>query len=143
MIEYPSHCIRGLRKGDHIIKDDKGITHVNYLAFMPDDRTSEKRKDKGAETSINWEDDSTVLSFTLNNNQHAAFGAARLSRERLDSIIIGAEIMKKSDIKHLAYERHPLPDNPFHGNLVYIELLNGVVRMIAGIMAMYAEHHEK
>ena len=46
---------------------------------MPDDRTSATREDKGAETSINWEDDSTVLFFTLNNEQLATFGAARNS----------------------------------------------------------------
>ena len=110
---------------------------------MPDDRTSATREDKGAETSINWEDDSTVLFFTLNNEQLATFGAARLSREHLDSIINESEFLRKSDIKRLTYERAPLPDNRFHGNLVYIELSKPIVRMIASAMAMYAELHEK
>src|SRR6266545_1880825 len=71
----PESCLRGLRKQDWV--DDQFI--ISSAAFEPDRRTATGRKDGGKETSVNWEDNSNVESFTLEDKNNAQYGAARIS----------------------------------------------------------------
>jgi hypothetical protein len=122
----------------------EGAQAVAAGAFEPDYRTSEQRSDRGFETSINWEDDPTVLALTLRNQQIAAHGVARLMRQVLDeanSLQNLRPFANHIGDSCVSYERSPLADNPFHGNVVFAAPLpKPVIRMIASYLAMHSEH---
>ncbi len=106
MTSFPDTCLRGL------VKDDIASENaLNSNAFFPDLRTSANRQDRGIEKSINWEDDNTVVAFTL---RQFPIGYARLARAAIDTIN-GLPGVNNS----LSYERAPLSNNPYHGNIVY------------------------
>ena len=131
-MNFPDNCIRGVRKQDHVTAEG-GVASV---VFQPDSRTAENRADGGAETSINWEDDETVLDFTLNhkiNGQYQfAHGAVRLARREIDRIN-----RHPASTNSLTYERAPLPDNAYHGNIVFRkDLSKPTIKMIASALAL-------
>jgi hypothetical protein len=132
MNDFPEHCIRGVGKEKYIYDDDT----VSAGLFIPDKRTASTRGDGGFETSINWEDNNDVLVFTLeyrDENNHLAFphGAVRVPRQEIDHV---NELESTRDT--LTYERGPLPDNPYHGNIVFRgSLPNPRLTMIANILA--------
>src|SRR3970040_2044081 len=134
MDDFPEFCIRGIQKSKHVNSDDT----VQSILFRPDNRTSEKRADKGQETSINWDDNETVLEFTLDskdedNPNALAFphGAVRLARTRLDDVISGA-----ATTNMIFYERDRLEHNEFHGNIVFnAGLPDHTINMIASTFA--------
>jgi hypothetical protein len=140
MAEFPTHCLRGIRKKEYFVQG----THVlSTGAFEPDPRTADHRADGGAETSINWEDDPSVVAFTLRNHQVAAHGVARLPRQvieeanRLPNL---ASFAGGFDSLALFYERASLPDNHHHGNIVFArQLPKQLVRLLAGYLAMHAK----
>lgn len=82
---------------------------------MPDARTASIRADQGLETSINWEDDLSALSLTLSQYE---YGAVRLHRTVLNEI--GNLSLYRGS---LYYERRPLDNNPYHGNIVFAHSL--------------------
>jgi hypothetical protein len=105
--------------------------------YMPDDRTSRDRQDSGSETSINWEDNDTVLDFTLRNPSH--YGAAHLQCITIDYLNT-----QPGSLNALTYERDPKEDNPYHGNIVFRQgLSNPAKRMIAGFLALASTLHVK
>lgn len=142
MSAFPTHCLRGLRSKAFLVEGAPAVVAAG--AFEPDYRTGEQRVDGGFETSINWEDDTTVLSLTLRNQQVAAQGVARVMRQVLDE----ADTLQNlrpfaGDAKQgsVSYERAPVTDNPFHGNVVFAARLpKPVVRMVASYLAMHAEY---
>lgn len=111
MPAYPSNCLRGLRKAENVISDTSSI---DTSAFLPDKHTEADRDDGGIETSIDWEDDESVLDRTMRNHQQSAHGVARLPRSDIDRAAA-----QPGAINALWYERDRLPDNPHHGNLVF------------------------
>ena len=128
--EFPAACLRGLRKKDHLTD---GV--VNTAAYIPDPRTAEGRADNGAEVSVNWEDDDTVLAFTLSKREATGFGVARLPRARIDDIA-----SQPGSVGALWYERASLDDNTFHGNLLFLATLKGPrQKMIAAALALASE----
>jgi len=130
--DLPDYCLRGLRKASWV--DDRQL--IATEAFIPDGRTSEQREDGGKETSINWEDDSQVEGFTLADKTNALHGAARLST---------AQIVQTSNstiavTTPLSCERRRLPNNPYHGNIVYSAQTNSrMERMLAAALALKSE----
>jgi hypothetical protein len=123
---FPDNCIRGIRKKDFLTPE--GISSAVYL---PDERTAQNREDGGLETSINWEDDGTVLNFTLRNPAYQ-WGVARLPRATIDYLNV-----QPASANALSYERAPLEGNPYHGNIVFRQNLSKVTRnMIAGTLAL-------
>jgi len=134
MNEYPRACIRGIQKGSSIRSNNK----ASLKLFLPDDRTKKYRNDNGIETSINWEDNETVLDFTLNykdDNNRLVFpnGAVRLSRDRIDSVITNTNVSNP-----VSYERDKLEDNPYHGNIVFRDgLAQHDINLICGTFALY------
>jgi len=128
--ELPSHCLRGLRRKDWV-----DGTVVQTLAFIPDRTTSGGPADEFHETSINWEDDETVLAFTLDRRLQSEHGVARLSRVQIDSIR-----QLRTCIGQLEYERKTEDDNPHHGNLLYRKgCTKPLEKMIASALALDAE----
>ena len=126
-MDFPVNCIRGIRKSSWVNDEGK----VSGLAFEPDLRTKDNREDQGCETSINWEDDSNALSFTLKEYEH---GVVRLQTQKIDYVnrIHGA-------LDSLKLERDLLPKNPYHGNLVFSGRLRKIeIKQIASTLALGA-----
>ena len=88
------------------------------------------------ETSINWEDDHTVLTFTLERRAQSEHGVARLSRDQIDFVC-----RLRNCIDKLQYERRKVDGNPFHGNLLYAaDCAKPIEKMIANALALAAEY---
>jgi hypothetical protein len=106
-------------------------------AFVPDVRTAGTRQDGGRETSVNWEDDAHVESFTLTNKSNAQHGAARIPT---------LEIIKTSNTvvmiaSPLSCERRRLPDNQYHGNIVYsANVSSRLEKMLAAALALKSRY---
>jgi hypothetical protein len=138
MPEYPDHCIRGIRKKDYWFEDTDTVSAALY---EPDTRTKDDREDGGIETSINWEDDDKALEFSLRirdekNPTQLAFpyGAVRLARKVLDEVNESI-----STVNTILYERQKLPDNDYHGNIVFKSGVPKHTRtMIATVFAFYS-----
>jgi hypothetical protein len=128
--DLPTHCLRGIRKQSWIVG-----TIVQTDAFLPDVRTAASRVDGSRETSINWEDDHSVLAFTLQQRAQSEHGVARLPRAHLDE----ARRTRHAE-GQLAYERREEDDNPYHGNLLFSQACTKPVeKMIASMLALDAE----
>lgn len=132
MIDFPASCLRGVHKQDFITPEGG----VSSAVFHPDFRTAESRNDGGAETSVNWEDDDTVLDFTLrlktNSQYQFPHGAVRLRRQEIDHIN-----RFSVSTNSLNYERAALEDNPYHGNIVFKrDLSKPTIKMIAAALAL-------
>jgi hypothetical protein len=107
---------------------------VTFEAFMPDQRTARGRTDGGAETSIDWQDNATVLP-QLKTRPSARFGVARLPRKAVEDIA-----RKPVSREAVFVERRALEHNPHHGNIVYARGLQArVLKMIANALALEAE----
>lgn len=124
--DYADACIRGVRKADWIVD---GV--VSTLAFVPDYKTKEIREDQAFETSINWEDDDKVISYTL-NQPTSIHGALRLPRSVIDNV----SGLPRS-LNCLKYERKIAHNNPYHGNILFSSSLSThIIRQIAGSLAL-------
>jgi hypothetical protein len=125
----PDNCLRGLRKASWV--DDRFL--IATETFLPDSRTAAGRQDGGRETSVNWEDDVQVENFTLSDKRNAQYGAARISK---------IHIAQTSDTvaavtKPLSCERNRLPNNKYHGNIVYAAKVNArMEKMLAAALAL-------
>jgi hypothetical protein len=127
--DLPDSCLRGLRKQDWV--DDRFI--ISAAAFEPDSRTAAGRKDGGKETSVNWEDDSKVESFTFEDKINAQYGAARISTTQIVQTSNTAAALATP----LSCERQRLPGNQYHGNIVYSANLNKrMERLLAASLAL-------
>lgn len=116
MPDFPENCIRGIRKKDQISQDGIPLAAL----FNPYSKTTESRTDGGQETSINWEDNDEVLSFTLkykpSQNENISFpnGAVRVPVEKINNINTFDGTRDS-----IFYERQPLETNEYHGNIVF------------------------
>ena len=128
----PNSCLRGLRKLDWV--DDQFI--ISSAAFEPDPKTAKLRPDGGKETSVNWEDDSNVESFTLNDKNTAQFGAARI----FTAHIVQMSSRAAAVVMPLSCERQRIPGNEYHGNIVFSANLNKrVERLLAASLALHSK----
>lgn len=140
MAEFPDACLRGLRSKDFVLSDTQSLSAV---IFEPNYKISANRQDRACETSINWEDDEQALHLTLRNHQIAAYGAARLKRDVIDTIntLPNLKPYVATQGRCVFYERAPLPDNQYHGNVLFSsQIPKPVVRMISGYLAMHSEY---
>lgn len=129
-MSYPKNCIKGIPNDDFWNKED-GIVYSHLFHFKP------TRDDGGVEQSVNWEDDESVIDFTLNQKKENGdlqfrAGAAVVPRFEIDRLI------ERPTIRGLlSYERKPLDDNPYHGNLLLqANVSTPVMRMIAAGLAL-------
>ncbi len=114
---YPDNCIRGISNKGFLI-EFAGIMHPTASIFQ-----FKKEDEKGGwiEQSINWEDDESVIQFTLaqtKDNRKLQFEAAaiipRSEIDRLNRRYNNNDVLK--DV--LRYERQALEHNRYHGNIL-------------------------
>jgi len=99
---------------------------MNLFCFDLDRETSKWRQ------SINWEDDDTVVNFTLTqkkDDQSFCFkcGVARVSRAEIERIGNLPQVRG-----FLSYNREIIDDNPYHGNLI---LEDTIAKHIRGLVS--------
>ena len=109
-MDYPDNCIRGLSKGCEITVEGFAPEHAFYFDNV-------QRKDGWDEQSINWEDDESVIRFTLNQKKENSDikyvnGVAVISRYNIDRLI---DRMAKGLLR---YERKRIDGNRYHGNIL-------------------------
>lgn len=134
MPDFPENCIRGIREKKYINPD--GVT-VFAALFTPYEKTAGNREDGCMETSINWEDNEEVMSFTLNyrvnGDTNLAFpnGAVRIPIEKMDAINT-FDATRDS----IFYERARISGNEYHGNIVFRKHLSkNQITFIANMLA--------
>jgi hypothetical protein len=134
MTDYPEYFLRGLSADDWVCD---GI--VTAAAFQIKLEPKFMKGEYSAQ-SISWEDDSTVVDLMMNQkntdkdgNDKIQFrvGLARYPRESID------RIMKSPAYRGIiSYERDPLKDNKYHGNLlISSKLSNTQKKMLPGVIA--------
>jgi len=118
-MRYPETCFRGIANYPNCIGNDG---KPNDRIFKPH---SNQQPNEGGwlEFSINWEDDDIVEEFTRDQRKpddtlHFIKGIVRMIREQIDNI-------KKNPryTDFLDYERQPLDNNPYHGNILIKNVL--------------------
>ena len=120
-MNYPIDYIKGIPNNDFLIKEDLSIGS-NLFYFKIED----VRPDGWIEQSINWKDNDAVVDFTLNQTKidgtvQFKVGIAVFPRDELD------RLNRQPTVKGLlSYERQPLQNNAFHGNIL---LKAGVPRL--------------
>lgn len=124
---YPKEFIRGISNKDFI--DDHG--HVLCSAFQFDDTG---RNDGNQEASINWLDDSGAITTALSQkkeNGKIQFpgGVARIN---LGTVKLFLHYYYQAGF---SYERAPLENNKYHGNLLLEKSLSKQTRqmLMAGL----------
>jgi len=127
--EFPMHCFRGLRSSKWVQNGE-----VKADAFIPDKNTAERREDGRSETSINFDDDDTVLPMTRADGVNAKYGVARLLVSAIDFASLALGMYPK-----LSYERDPKPSNKAHGNILFEKgLRKAELLTLAAILAVRA-----
>lgn len=128
-MNYPKNSIKGLPNNDFLIEGRTVASHLFHF--------EQTRDDGGVEQSINWEDDESVIDFTLNQkkaNGDLQFraGVAILPRSEIDRL---SKLPTISGL--LSYERSPLDNNPYHGNLLLqANVPRAKMRQIAASLAL-------
>jgi hypothetical protein len=128
---FPENCIRGIPNKTFLYDDETVAAHLF------DFKQRDARDDGLTEQSINWEDDTQAVEFTLSQTKEDGdrqfkAGVAIVPRSEIDRINklpgIGGD---------LSYERQPLAGNPYHGNLLLpTDTSKKKMRMIAGSLAL-------
>ena len=133
--EYPSNCIKGIPHNDFLLEG--GFVRPDLFNFD----SKHLREDGWIEQSINWEDNETVIEFTLkqvkrDGDIHFKVGVALIPTEDLDRL--KRRLLYKDKI---AYERKKLADNPYHGNILILnELPTHVKRAISATLMTSVSH---
>ena len=127
-MNYPKNSIKGIPNNNFLIEGRTVASHLFHF--------EQTRDDGGVEQSINWEDDESVIDFTLNQkkaNGDLQFraGVAILPRFEID------RLSRLPSIRELLlYERSPLDNNPYHGNLLLqANVPKPIMKLIAANLA--------
>jgi len=110
---FPNNCIRGISTQSFILDD--GTVGSSLFSFQ-----DTSRDDGCKDISINWEDNEQVGEFTLNQTKE--------NKEDELQFKAGYVVIPRQEIDHLnnqptvnsviGYERQPLDNNPYHGNIL-------------------------
>ena len=118
------------------LEEGDALPNLNLFPFHADPSGS----DEWIPESINWMDDEGAIDFTLcqkKEDGHEQFrvGVAILPRSELDKLKRRTGITESFD-----YERAPLPNNHYHGNILVSSKLSKTIRnMIRSALALASE----
>ncbi len=133
---YPDYFLRGLSSKDCIV--DGRLVAGAFNGFTPSARHSDYE-----ELSINWLDDNGAIDEAQNKKKgngevQFKFGVAILSRNRMDMNLKHYRLNKND----FDYERHKIPGNEYHGNLLASKALKPQIRkVIIGALCLCMENH--
>ena len=112
-MEFPETCIKGIPNATDFVTPDGEVR-----AHLFDFKLDSVRDDEWLEQSINWEDNDSVIGFTLKQRKDGGDiqfkgGVTVLERREID------RMNKRPVIRGLlSYERSKVDGNPYHGNLL-------------------------
>jgi hypothetical protein len=130
-MNFPYNCIKGIPNSNFLLEDGSVGSHLFY--FKPE----HAREDGWIEQSINWEDDESVIEFTLEQRREDGerqfrAGVVIVPREEIDGLNARPTVNGV-----LSYERQRLENNPYHGNiLLRIGLPKPTMKKIAAGLAL-------
>jgi hypothetical protein len=109
---FPASFLRGVPNPSFLLEDGSASTHLFHF------EEERHRADGWIEQSINWEDNQSALELIFNQrkeNGELQFkaGAVRIPREEIDRLS-----RRPTVAGMLGYERSPIENNPYHGNLL-------------------------
>ncbi|MCI0485871.1 MAG: hypothetical protein L0229_04640 [Blastocatellia bacterium] len=109
-MSFPDNCIRGVPNTSFLNDEGSVGSHLFYF--------TNGRDDGWIEQSINWEDDDSVVEFTL--QQRKADGELQF---KAGAVVVPLEeidrLNNRPTVKGLlSCERKPLKNNPSHGNIL-------------------------
>lgn len=113
---FPENFLRGFNMKDCFTSEH----NIATAAFQFSDFTN-NRSDNYHEASINWEDDKKAVTLLLEQKKEGTeekmfkYGYARLPLNHVKMIL-----KSLIDKNYLAFERRPLENNPYHGNILII-----------------------
>ena len=128
-MNYPENSIKGIPNSDFLIEGRNVASHLFHFKQTTDDVAIEQ--------SINWEDDESAIGFTLNQKKENGdlqfkAGVAILPRSEIDRLSRYPSIREM-----LSYERSPLANNPYHGNLLLqANVSKRIMKQIAASLAL-------
>lgn len=110
-MQYPSNCVRGVSNPQDVTPE--GVPLMGAFNFAGADRG-----DGWIELSVSWDDDGTVVSFTLSQTKDDGElqfrgGAITLPRSEVDRLNTDTPLRGL-----LSYERAPIDTNRYHGNIL-------------------------
>lgn len=133
-MDFPNNCVRGVKNKDSLTEE--GFLSSSLFQF----HNTHFGNDEWNEESINWEDDDSVIEFTLNQKKDGDFqfkaGVAILPRKKIDEI---SNRYGMKELKLLSYERDTIKkgENPYHGNiLLRASITKPTKRLIQAALAM-------
>lgn len=135
-MDYPDKFIRGISSPDYV--DEGGRASVALFQFL-----DVNREDKFFESSINWYDEEEALRLIMEQRKEKdelkfqfKCGAAIIARSEADRIIANPAYKPI-----FSYERSPIDDNKYHGNLLRKDkaINKGIQTVIAVSLAMNAQ----
>ena len=138
-MNYPANFIRGIPNENTMEEDYPKADLFKNFEVNPN------RSDDYKELSINWADDKGALKIIFNQKKgdteelQFKVGGAVIATEDLEALRKKPQICDK-----FKYERNPLPDNTYHGNLLLrISASKPIRDMIASNLALCATKVEK
>ncbi len=111
-MSFPDNSLTGIQNDSLILQ--KGVVSAGLFQF----RENPIRSDSKKEQSINWQDDQNAIVLTLNQQKldgtyQFQSGIAVIPRDKIDWLI---DLQTTKGF--LSYERQPLQENPYHGNIL-------------------------
>jgi hypothetical protein len=130
-MNYPENCIKGIPDNSFLVEDGSVGSHLFYF------KSEYARDDGWTEQSINWDDDESVIDFTFRQTREDGevqfrAGVVIIPRDEID------RLNNRPTIKGLlSYERQPVNDNPYHGNiLLQTNVQKSTMKKIAAGLAL-------
>ncbi|HEX9385888.1 MAG TPA: hypothetical protein VF918_06175 [Anaerolineales bacterium] len=129
-MDFPVNCLKGIPNSSFINEEGFVLPHLFYFPSQP-------RDENWKEQSINWEDDEGCLQLTLNQRREDGefqfqVGVAVIPTEEVNRLC-----RRPSVHNFLSYERQPITDNPYHGNLLlHKNASNVLMKAIAAGLAL-------
>jgi hypothetical protein len=133
-MNYPTRFIRGIPNKSFLVEERTVGSQLYHF------KREHVRDDGLIEESINWEDDSFAVKFSLkqriekSGKRELQFkaGVAIIDREDIDSLKNQVSVRGR-----LSYERQRLENNPYHGNLLLDKAIpTAIMKMIAAGLAL-------
>ena len=127
----PENCLKGIPNDTFLIVDGTVGSHLFYF------KAEDIRDDGWTEQSVNWEDDDYAVQLTLRQRKPSGElqfrgGAVVLPRQEID------RLNSRHTVRDLlSYERQPLEENPYHGNiLLRAETTTPTMKLIAAGLSL-------
>lgn len=114
-MSFPDNCIRGIPNDSYLVQDGSVGAHLFHFDI------GSARTDGWVDQSINWQDDPEAIEFTMDQRKETGerqfqAGVVVVPRAEID------RLSRQPTVGGiLSYERQPLENNRYHGNLLLQE----------------------